>query len=376
MKKCDNNCRECRINQMDYSATLAEKEKMIRGLFRNEEDKIESIVGCEKELNYRHKVIATFGMKSRKVISGMYEHGSHRLMDIRDCRIQSEVANAIIRDITSLANRFKVPVYDEDRRTGILRHVLVRVSEYTGEVLVSLVLGTSKFPSRKNFVKEIVKKHPEITTVTSTVNNRKTSVVLGDKVDLIYGPGFIYDSLNGYRFRITTSSFYQINPRQTEVLYQLAIANAGLKPDDILLDAYAGIGTIGIVASPGVREVISVELNQESHKNALTSLRLNGIDNVKAVNQDATKYILKAAAAGDRIDVVIMDPTRNGSTPEFMNSLMELKPRTIVYVSCNPVTQARDLRYIRNLYEVEKIIPVDLFPYTEHVENIVILNIK
>jgi len=362
------------INQFTYDDSLIEKEKMIKDLFKYDIEKIETIVKCDNYFNYRHKVIATFGYdKSRKVISGIYEHGTHNLINLNDCMIQSKVANSIIKDITLLANKYRVPIYNEDKKTGILRHVLVRVSEYTDEVLVSLVLGNSKFPSRKNFVKQIVKKHPEITTVTSTFNNRKTSVVLGDKVDVIYGPGFIYDSLNDYKFKISTTSFYQVNPKQTEKLYRLAIDNANLKKDDILLDTYAGIGTIGMIASEKVKKVISVELNRESFNNAITSVRLNKINNIELINQDASKYIVNAANNKEKIDVVIMDPTRNGSTIEFMNSLVDLQPRVIVYVSCDPKTQSRDLKYIKNVYKIKKIIPVDLFPYTKHIENIVIL---
>jgi 23S rRNA (uracil1939-C5)-methyltransferase len=365
------------INKVSYHDSLIEKEILITDLFKYDIEKIKPIVKCEDYYNYRHKVIATFGYNSsRKVISGIYEHGTHNLIDLNDCMIQSKVANSIIKDITSLANKFRVPIYNEDKRTGILRHVLVRVSEYTDEVLVSLVLGSSKFPSRKNFVKEIVKKHPEITTVTSTTNNRKTSVVLGDKVEVVYGPGFIYDSLNGYRFKISTTSFYQINPKQTELLYQLALDNAGLKKNDVLLDTYAGIGTIGMIASNKVQKVISVELNKESYSNAISSVRLNKITNIDLVNQDASKYLVNAAYNKEKIDVVIMDPTRNGSTIEFMNGLLDLKPRTIVYISCNPITQSRDLKFIKKDYQVQTIIPVDLFPFTNHVESIVVLQKK
>ena len=239
-----------------------------------------------------------------------------------------------------------------------------------------LVLASPVFPSGKNFAKALLKLHPEITTVVQNVNDRQTSMVLGEKEKVLYGKGYIVDELLGCRFRISARSFYQVNPVQTKHLYRTAVEFAGLTGKEKVLDAYCGIGTIGLIASKKAAQVMAVELNREAVRDAITNAKLNQIKNVRFVCDDAGKFMEKAAAAREHYDVVFMDPPRSGSSEAFLRSLLRLSPDRVVYISCNPVTLARDLETLTKKYRVERIQPVDMFPFSEHTEVCVSLGRK
>jgi len=240
--------------------------------------------------------------------------------------------------------------------------------------MVVLVTASPVFPSKNNFVKALRKEHPEITTVVQNVNNRGTSMVLGDKEQVLYGPGFIVDELCGKRFRISSKSFYQINPVQTEKLYDLAIKAAKLTGKETVIDAYCGIGTIGIAAAAGAKEVIGVELNKDAVRDAGTNAKMNGIKNIRFYNNDAGKFMVQMASQGAKADVVLMDPPRSGSTEEFINAVATLAPKRVVYVSCGPDTLARDLAYFKKKgYRAVEGWAVDMFPMTSHCEAVVAL---
>ena len=268
-------------------------------------------------------------------------------------------------------------VFDEDTGYGFLRHVLVRTAHATGEIMVVLITASPVFPSKNNFVKALRKVHPEITTVVQNVNGRDTSMVLGEKEHVLYGPGFIVDVLCGKKFRISSKSFYQINPVQTEKLYNLAIEAAGLTGKETVVDAYCGIGTIGIVAASAAKEVIGVELNKDAVRDAVTNAKANGEKNIRFYNNDAGKFMVQMASQNAHADVVFMDPPRSGSTEEFMDAVAILNPDRVVYVSCNPETLARDLAYFKKKgYRTEKAWAVDQFPATSHVETVCLLSRK
>lgn len=243
--------------------------------------------------------------------------------------------------------------------------------------MVVLITASPVFPSKNNFVKALRKIHPEITTVVQNVNGRDTSMVLGEKEHVLYGPGFIVDVLCGKKFRISSKSFYQINPVQTEKLYNLAIEAAGLTGKETVVDAYCGIGTIGIVAASAAKEVIGVELNKDAVRDAVTNAKANGEKNIRFYNNDAGKFMVQMASQNAHADVVFMDPPRSGSTEEFMDAVAILNPDRVVYVSCNPETLARDLAYFKKKgYRAEKTWAVDQFPATSHVETVVGLHRK
>ena len=367
-------CGGCRYQGVPYQDQLRKKQKITEGLLKKF-GKVEPIIGMEDPYYYRNKVHAAFG-RDRKgnVISGIYEEKSHRIVSVDDCMIEDKKSQEIIRTIRGMLKSFKIKTYDEDTGYGLLRHVLVRRGFSTGEIMVVLVTVSPIFPSKNNFVKALRKEHPEITTVVLNVNDRQTSMVLGDRNIVLYGPGFIKDRLMGLTFRISPSSFYQVNPVQTEVLYGKAMEFAAMTGKERVIDAYCGTGTIGIIASRNARDVIGVELNRDAIRDARMNARENKIRNVRFVPGDAGWFMEGMAAEGEKVDVVLMDPPRAGSDRKFLHSLLSLSPEKIVYVSCNPETLARDLAYLtKRDYLVKKMQPVDMFPVTDSVETVCLL---
>ena len=357
-----------------YEKQLQDKQKAVRQLMQPF-CKTAGITGMKDPYHYRNKVHAVFARKKDgTIISGVYEEGTHRVVPVETCQIEDEKADAIINDIRGLLKSFKIKIYNEDTGYGLLRHVLIRRGFSTGEIMVVLVLGSPVMPSKNNFVKALRKLHPEITTVVLNVNDKRTSMVLGDRETTIYGKGYIEDVLCGLRFRISSKSFYQINPVQTEKLYGKAMELAGLSGTERVIDAYCGIGTIGMVAAKSAKEVIGVELNPDAVRDAVKNAKHNQMKNIRFYQEDAGRFMEKMAALGEKADVVFMDPPRSGSTEQFMKSVVTLAPKKIVYISCDPQTQARDLKYLtRYGYKAMGAYPYDMFPFTKHAENIVLL---
>lgn len=374
-------CGGCEYQGMEYEKQLKEKQKLIQKHMGNF-CRVLPIIGMEHPYHYRNKVHAAFdisngsgGIKKGAVISGVYKAGTHEVVPIDSCLIEDETADAVIRDIRGLLRSFKIKTYDEDTGYGLLRHVLVRRGFQSGEVMVVLVLGSPILPSKNNFVKALRELHPEISTIIINVNSKRTSMVLGDKESVIYGKGYIEDTLCGRTFRISPKSFYQVNPVQTEVLYRKAIAYAGLTGKETVVDAYCGIGTIGLIAASGAKEVISVELNRDAVRDAVINAKRNGIKNVQFYQADAGKFMVEMADQGAKADVVFMDPPRSGSDEAFLSAVVRLKPDKVVYVSCNPETLGADVGYlVRKGYEAVECQGVDMFPWTGHVETVVLLS--
>ncbi|MCI5529626.1 MAG: 23S rRNA (uracil(1939)-C(5))-methyltransferase RlmD [Blautia sp.] len=364
-------CGGCQYQGTAYEEQLKKKQKHVQSLL-NKFGKVNPIIGMKEPYFYRNKVHAVFD-RDRKgnIISGIYEAKSHRVVPIEKCLIEDEKSQEIIRTIRGMLKSFKIRTYDEDSGYGLLRHVLVRRGFASGEIMVVLVVASPVFPSKNNFVKALRKVHPEITTVVLNVNDRHTSMVLGDRDIVIYGKGFIRDTLCGRTFRISPGSFYQVNPVQTEVLYGKAVEYAGLTGNERVIDAYCGIGTIGIIASAKAKEVIGVELNPDAVRDARINTRENKIQNVQIRQGDAGAFMEAMAETGEHADVVFMDPPRAGSDEKFMASLLKLNPKKVIYISCNPETMARDLNYLtKKGYGVKKIQPVDMFCFCDHVEVI------
>ena len=388
-------CGGCDYQGMSYEQQLQEKQTYVR---KNIGDycKVLPIIGMENPYHYRNKVHAVFDVERRGkhtnggrrtagnghakaapggVISGVYKAGTHEVINIDSCEIEDELSSAIIRDIRGLLHSFKIKTYDEDTGYGLLRHVLVRRGFHSGEVMVVLVLGSPILPSKNNFVKALRKLHPEITTVVVNVNDKQTSMVLGEKETVIYGKGYIEDTLCGCTFRISPKSFYQVNPVQTEILYNKAITYAGLTGKEKVIDAYCGTGTIGLIAASQAKEVIGVELNRDAVKDAIINAKRNHIQNEQFYNADAGKFMVELAEQNEKVDVVFMDPPRSGSDEAFLSSVVKLAPKKVVYVSCNPETLARDLKYLtRHGYQAVECQPCDMFPFTKHVETVVLLS--
>lgn len=365
-------CGGCDYQGIEYKKQLEMKEEKVRKLLKDFV-KVSPIVGMENPYYYRHKVHAVFDCVARgQVVAGVYKKNSHDVVDIENCQIEDQEADAIIREIKGLLKSFKIRTYDEDTGYGLLRHVLVRKGYHTGEIMVVLVLVSPILPSKNNFVKALRKNHPNISTVVINVNDKRTSMVLGERNIVVYGKGFIEDKLCGCTFRISPNSFYQVNPAQTENLYEKAIACAALTGKEKVIDAYCGTGTIGIIASKHAKEVIGVELNKDAIKDAITNAKRNEISNIRFINDDAGKYMVSLAEKKETVDVVIMDPPRSGSDEAFLSSVVKLAPKRVVYVSCGPDTLARDLKYLtKKGYKVTEATPYDMFPMTSHTEVVV-----
>lgn len=381
VKKADNlcpvykKCGGCQFQGMPYEEQLKKKKKTVSKLLKSYGE-VKPIIGMKDPYFYRNKVHAVFGRDRRgNVISGTYEAKTHRIVNIEECMIEDKKSGEIIRTIRGLLKSFKIRTYDEDTGYGLLRHVLVRRGFASGEIMVVLVLASPILPSKNNFVKALRKEHPEITTIVLNVNDKKTSMVLGERDIVLYGKGYIEDTLCGCVFRISPQSFYQVNPVQTEVLYGKAIEYAGLTGKEKIIDAYCGIGTIGLIAAKKAKEVISVELNGDAIKDARINAKRNNINNVQFYNADAGKFMISMAEKGEKADVVFMDPPRAGSDEAFLSSVVKLNPKKVVYVSCNPETLARDLGYLtKHGYKVREMQPVDMFCFTEHVETVCCLH--
>ena len=368
-------CGGCQLQRLPYALQLKRKQRRVEELL-GAFAPVSPIWGMEQPTHYRNKVHAALALDGRRqIVCGIYQPNSHAIVPVESCLIEDAVADALIQDIRAMLRPFKIQVFDERSGTGWLRHILIRRGFATGEVMVVLVAVSPIFKLQKPFLKALLEQHPEITTVVLNVNDRFGPVVLGTREKVIYGSGTIEDVLCNHRFRLSPRSFYQVNPVQTERLYGAAVAFAGLTGKETVLDAYCGIGTIGITASAGAKQVIGVELTRDAVKDAIANARLNGLKNCWFTAGDAGEFMRQMAADGLRPDVVFLDPPRAGSDETFLRSLLKTAPSRIVYISCNPETLARDLQtLVKGGYRVQNIQPVDMFPFTEHIETVVLLS--
>ena len=365
-------CGGCVFQNASYEYELRyKKHKVVEALKRIghiENVKVNDVIGMDNPEHYRNKIQVPFGKDHNKIVYGFYKSNTHKIIPIKECNIEDKKASKILESIAKLMQDFHIDPYDEDRRTGIIRHVLIRTSLSTDEVMVVLVCNQESFPGRNNFVKELVRQNTNISTVIQNTNKRDTNVILGDKEKVLFGKGFIVDEILNFKFVISPDSFFQVNPIQVEKLYKNAIFSAKFNKNDEVLDAYAGVATIGLLCAPHVKNVTSVELVKSAVINAKNNAKLNNINNIEIIEADCTEFILKT---NKHFDVVMMDPPRKGSTPEFINAVKKIKPERIVYISCEPSTLARDLEMFKDQYNIESVQPVDMFPRSFHVETIV-----
>ena len=372
-------CGGCPMLGLDYAEQLKQKEAAVRKLV-GKYGPVAPIRGAENPCHYRNKVISTFAAgPGGKLVSGIYAAGTHKVLPVESCLLQDEVLDTVMQAVRAAASTCRYQPYNEDKGTGLLRHCLLRRGVVSGQVMVVLVTAQPVLPGAKNFVRALLaeaeKRHVPVTTVVQNYNPRRTSVVLGEEEKVLYGKGFILDTLCGKTYALSPRSFYQINHDQTEVLYGLAVEAARLTGKEVVLDAYCGIGTIGLTASGRAKQVVGVELNRDAVRDAIGNARHNDVKNARFFAVDATQWITEAAAAGQRADVIFMDPPREGSTPQFIESVARMAPKRVVYVSCNPETMARDLALLTAKgYRAEGFTPVDLFPQTAHCETVCLLS--
>ena len=369
-------CGGCQLQNLTYDEQLKFKQRKVEKLL-SKFCKVDAIIGMETPYHYRNKVQAAFRTDRKgRVISGVYQSGTHNIVAIDECMTEDVTADKIIVAVRKMLKSFKLTTYDEDLQKGFLRHVLVKRGFATNQVMLVLVTGTPVFPSKNNFVKAITKQFPEIKTVVQNINPYRTNLVLGEQQKVLFGKGYIEDVLCGCKFRISPKSFYQINPVQTEILYGKAIDFAELRGNETVLDTYCGIGTIGIIAAKrGAGSVVGVELNKDAVKDAVTNARANDMKNIRFYQGDAGEFMEAVAEENEKPEVVFMDPPRAGSDERFLSSLIKMSPEKVVYISCNPETMARDLKYLceNSNYKIRKIQPVDMFPHTAHIETVAMI---
>ena len=374
MKYCpvSKKCGGCAYIDVPYEEQLKMKREEMRKIFRTKA--VEPVLGMKDPYHYRHKIYASFARdkKTSRIYAGMYEENSHRKVPSEMCLIQHTLANEILTTICKLAESMRIETYDEDSGRGTLRHAYIRISKATNDVLLDVVIGSKGLPSSKNFVNALVKKFPQIKTIILNFNRARTSMILGKDERVLYGPGYITDRIGGLEFRISSKSFYQVNPEQTEVLYRTALSLAKIKDTDVVLDACCGIGTISLLAAQSAKHVIGVEINPQAIRDAKNNAKHNKLLNTEFYAADATEFIQRMNI---KPDVVILDPPRSGMTLPFMHKLAQLSPDRVVYISCNPYTQVTDIEPLKKAgYKIKKIVPVDLFGFTPHVETIVLLS--
>lgn len=372
-------CGGCSLLHIKYDEQLRMKQQLVYSLFKNNLNKeyfVLPTIGMDYPYYYRNKNQVVFKNDKGKLSCGLYQEGTHNVINTVNCYIQDKIVEKIITTIKELMKKQRLSAYDEDRKTGLIRHILIKTSNATKEVMVVIVVGNEIFPGRNNFVKALTSRHKEITTVIQNINTKNTNAVLGEKEIILFGKGYITDILLGLKFKISSKSFYQINTIQTAKLYTKALELASLNKNDVLLDAYCGVGTIGLIASKNVAKVIGVELVKDAVNDAIANAKANNINNVRFICDDASKFMLNCARQKQKIDVVIMDPPRKGSDKVFLDALLKLAPSKVIYISCNPHTQVDDLKVLLEKYAIDKIQPVDMFPNTYHVETITLLCLK
>ena len=370
-------CGGCQYQQIDYNTQLGYKTKRVKeALLRigGIKTPVLPCIGMREPYYYRNKIQMPYG-KDRKgnVVYGFFKENSHEIIPVKECVIEDKRAASILWDIKELVKKMNIPTYNEDSGKGILRYVLIRTSYHYNELMVVLVTSMMNFPGQRNFVDALIKLHPEITTIVENVNKRHTNVILGAEEKVLYGPGYIKDKILDLTFEISASSFFQVNPIQVEKLYKTALNLIDFNEKPVVLDAYSGVGTIGLIAAKNASKVISVELNKDASRNAKENAKRNGVSNVEFYCDDAGNFINNYP---HEIDIVIMDPPRKGSDEKFLSTLLSKKPKQIIYVSCDPETLARDLKFLSPLYEITFVQPVDMFPMTAHVETVVLLQLK
>ncbi len=369
----------CQFTQLRYEKELEHKTEKIERALRvigGHDFKVSQITKAEEPYFYRNKTVLPLGMtKSGRVISGLYRFRTHEIVAMDQTHLDNLIVARILKVVKALIIKYNYTVYDEKAHSGMFRRVMVRTSHYTNDVLVVLITNDAKIVRFNEFVSELVREMPHISGVLQNINNRRTNVILGTEEKLWYGKPFIEEKLHGLTFQVSSKSFFQVNTRQAEVLYERALTLAKLNKNNVVLDAYSGTGTIALLASLKAKHVIGVEILKEAVKDAKLNAQRNNIDNVTFYEEDVSVF-LKNNPAAKNIDTVIVDPPRKGLTTNFINDLISSNINKLVYISCNPATLARDLSLLLFNFQLMAIEAVDMFPRTSHVETVVILESK
>ena len=366
-------CGGCQLQHMSYEGQLKAKEKQVSDVLQRigklENVKVHPVIGMENPWRYRNKAQVPIGEHEGGLIGGFYQQRSHQIIDMKACIIQQEKNDEVVKRVKEICNINGVRAYDEQKHKGELRHIMARYGLKSGEVMVVLVTRTNELTGKKKIIEEIVKTIPGVKSIVQNINSKKTNVIFGDETKVLWGEEVIYDSIGDIKFAISARSFYQVNPEQTKVLYDKALEYADLTGEENVIDAYCGIGTISLFLAQKARKVYGVEIVPEAIEDAKKNAELNGISNVEFAVGEAETVIPEWYENGVVADVLVVDPPRKGCDDKLLQTIINMKPKKVVYVSCNPATLARDLRVLEDGgYQTVEVQPVDMFPQTMHVE--------
>ncbi|WP_404330833.1 23S rRNA (uracil(1939)-C(5))-methyltransferase RlmD [Mesobacillus maritimus] len=363
----------CQLQHISYEGQLKFKENQVRQVLTRigklEDVTVHPVLGMEHPWQYRNKAQVPVGEKDGKLISGFFKPRSHEIVDTNESLIQLAEVNEAIQAVKEICSELGVKAYNEETHKGDLRHIMARYAKQTGELMVVIITRTADLPSKNKLLEKIVARLPKVKSIVHNVNSKKTNVIMGDKTKVLWGNEVIYDYIGDVKFAISALSFYQVNPDQTKVLYDKALEYAGLNGDETVLDAYCGIGTISLFLAQKAKKVFGVEIVPEAIEDAKRNAELNAITNAEFAVGKAEEVIPKWYEQGVRADVLVVDPPRKGCDEALLQTIIEMQPKKVVYVSCNPATLARDLRILEDGgYKTLEVQPVDMFPQTTHVE--------
>lgn len=373
-------CGGCQIQHMSYDLQLEMKRNQVQNVMKKiahmPNIPVHPTIGMEDPWRYRNKVAIPVGENNGELITGFYQMRSHHIIkDMDTCVVQDEVNDRMVEAVRRIADRLGISAYDEGKDRGVLRHIMVRTGQQTNETMIVIITRTEKIPHQAELVSELTETYPNIKSIMHNINNRRTNVILGRKTRLIWGEEYIYDTIGDIRFAISAQSFYQVNPPQTKKLYEQALMYADISSNDIVIDAYCGIGTISLFLAKKAKKVYGIEVVPEAIRDAKMNAKMNRINNVEFVVGEAEKVMPKWKEAGLTPDVIVIDPPRKGCEVEFLQAMVAMQPKRIVYVSCNPSTLARDLKILSDGgYETKELQPVDMFPQSMHVECVALMS--
>ncbi len=366
-------CGGCQVQHLSYEGQLKMKHDTVVNHLKRighiEDANVLPTIGMQNPSRYRNKTQVPFGYADGKVVAGFYQKRSHEIINMQSCLIQTDISDQIVETMRQLCQELEIDPYNESLNLGVLRHVIVRVGFKTEEIMVTLVTRTHEIPNSELLIQRLVSKYPKIKSIAQNVNPKVTNVIFGDETRILYGEPYIYDEMNGIRFAISPRSFYQVNPIQTETLYSKAVEYAQLSGNEIVFDAYCGIGTITLFLAQHAKQVYGVEIIPEAIEDAKMNARLNGFENTQFAVGKSEEIIPAWIENGIVPDVIVVDPPRKGCDRSLLDTMLEAAPDRIVYVSCDSSTLARDLRVlIDGGYKLEVVQPVDMFPQTAHIE--------
>ncbi|WP_137791399.1 23S rRNA (uracil(1939)-C(5))-methyltransferase RlmD [Bacillus sp. E(2018)] len=375
-------CGGCQLQHLSYEGQLQYKHKLVEDVLTRigklEDVPVLPTLGMgEEPWRYRNKAQVPVGERNGRIITGFYQKRSHEIVEMDSCIITGDTNDDAVQAVKEIVNQYNVSAYNEEKHKGILRHIIARYGKTTGDLMIVLVTNGSELPQRKKIVEDIRKALPEIKSIVQNVNSKRTNVIFGEETRVLWGAEYIYDFIGDIKFAISARSFYQINPDQTKVLYDQALQYAELNGDETVIDAYCGIGTISLFLAQKAKKVYGVEIVPEAIEDARRNAELNNIHNAEFAVGKSEDVIPEWKKQGITPDVIVVDPPRKGCDEELLKTIIEMKPKRVVYVSCNPATLARDLHILEDGgFKTQKVQPVDMFPQTTHVEAVALLELN